>query len=96
MSQPEAVEASVAQLCAHAGMDWDSTPGTSTDVAANAKPSADRRTMMLARIGDLDSRHLCTSDLTDHLRRTVMLARMGGNGRLRVRYREALISLMHT
>ena len=52
MSQPDAVEASVAQLWAHAGMDWDSTLGTSTDVAANAKPSAERRTMMLVRIGD--------------------------------------------
>ena len=52
MSQPEVAEATVAQLWAHAGMDWDSTPGTSTDVAANGKPSVERRTMVLAKIGN--------------------------------------------
>jgi hypothetical protein len=44
MSQPEAVEASVVELWAHAGMDWDSTLSTCMDVVANANPSAERWT----------------------------------------------------
>ena len=46
--QPESVAACCAQVLAHAGTSWDSTPGISTDAVASAKPrTVERRTMVL-------------------------------------------------